>query len=163
MAQISLKKSLMKLKDGTSPTPNSITIKFGQGNLTYSEKRTMEYLLDRGTVDEVREGDDVPVDVKFEGKWDFVTSESGDPPTIEDCLKNVGEASDWVSSDSDACRPYALDIEVTYTPACTGVYNEVITLSDFRWENIDHDLKAGTISVSGKCNITKASSTRVAP
>ena len=162
MAQISLKKSTMKLKDG-SGTPKTITIKFGQGNLTYSEKRTMEYLLDRGVVDEVREGDDVPVDVKFEGKWEYVTAETGDPPTIEDCLKNVGEADDWVSSDSDTCRPYALDIEVTYAPACTGVQNEVIVLSDFRWENIDHDLKAGTISVSGKCNITKASSTRVTP
>ena len=163
MAQISLKKSTMKLKDGTSPTPNSITIKFGQGNLTYSEKRSMEYLLDRGVVDEVREGDDIPVDVKFEGKWDYVTAENGDPPTIEDCLKNVGEASDWVSSDSDACRPYALDIEITYAPSCTGVQNEVISLQDFRWESIDHDLKAGTLSVSGKCNITKASSTRVNP
>lgn len=163
MAQISLKKSVMKLIDGTSPTPNTLTIKFGQGNLTYSEKRTMEYLLDRGVVDEVREGDDVPVDVKFEGKWEYVTASSGGTPTIEDALKNVGEASDWESSDTDTCRPYALDIQVLYTPGCTGVQNETITLADFRWESIDHDLKAGTISVSGKCNITKASSARTDP
>jgi hypothetical protein len=136
----------------------SITIKVGEGTVTYSEKRNIQYTLDRGVLDEVREGDEVPVDVKFDLIWEYIKGTTG-APTAEDCLKKIGEAATWRSSDTDACRPFALDIVIEYIPACTGD-PETITLPDFRYESLDHDLKAGTISCTGKCNATEASSVR---
>jgi hypothetical protein len=133
---------------------NEITVKVGEGTLTYSEKRTMEYTLNRGTLDEVREGDEVPMDVAFDLVWEYITGTTG-APTVEDALKKIGEASTWRSSDTDACKPYAVDIVVEYEPDCTGD-PETITLPDFRWEALDHDLKAGTIKCTGKCNATVA-------
>lgn len=134
---------------------NSITVKVGEGTLTYSEKRNMEYTLDRGTLDEVREGDEVPMDVKFDITWDYITGDGVGTPSVEDALKKLGDAATWRSSDLDACKPYAVDVVIEYTPDCAGD-PEVITLPDFRWESLDHDLKAGTISCTGKCNATVA-------
>lgn len=166
--QIDLKNALLKLRDGTTPTPVEITVKVGEGNLTYSEKRNMEYTLDRGNLDEVREGDQVPVDVSFGLTWEYVTGGdfTGAVGTVEDFLKRRGLYAANVSSDSDTCRPYAVDVVIEYEPPCAGGDNprpnETIILADFRWESLDHDLRAGTISATGKCNVTQATSTRSA-
>jgi hypothetical protein len=163
-AQIDLKNATITLKDGTG-TPRSITIKVGEGNLTYSEKRNIVYTLDRGVLDEVREGDQVPVDVSFGLIWEYITggSTTGAIGTVEDFLKKRGVYADNVSSDADTCRPYAVDVVISYVPACSGsvvLPNETITLADFRWESLDHDLRAATISCTGKCNVTQATSVR---
>lgn len=167
MAQIDLKYTTLSLQDGSTPTPNSITIKIGEGNLTYSENKTIEYTLDRGLIDEVREGDEVPMDVSFDLVWEFITGNTdsaGVPPTVEDALKNQNNAASWVSSDPDTCRPYALDVIIEYVPQCGAgaptQEQEVITLPDFRYETLDHDLRAGTISCSGRCNAKVATIVR---
>lgn len=162
---VDIKRSTLTIKDGTLPTPNEIAIKVGEGNLTYTENRTIEYILDRGLIDEVREGDQVPLDVSFEFNWEYVTGSpsSGALPTIEDALKRTGNAGDWTSSDADTCAPYAVDIEILYEPFCgqsAGIENERITISDFRWESLDHDLRAATISVTGRANVRTATAVR---
>jgi hypothetical protein len=168
-AQIDLKNALVKLRDGTPGTPVEITIKVGEGNLTYSEKRNMIYTLDRGVLDEVREGDQVPVDVAFGLIWEYITGGdyTGAVGTVEDFLKKRGLYAGNVSSDSDACRPYAVDVVVEYEPPCAPGStnpkpNETIILADFRYESLDHDLRAATIACTGKCNVVQATSTRSA-
>jgi hypothetical protein len=166
-AQIDIKNTELKLQDGTTPTPNEIIIKVGEGNLTYSENRTIEYTLDRGRIDEVREGDEVPMDVSFDLLWEFITGNTdsaGVPPTVEDVLKNQNNASTWISSDPDTCRPFAVDVLVENVPVCGAgsptQEQEFITLPDFRYETLDHDVRAGTISVTGRCNAKVASIVR---
>lgn len=158
-AQIDLKDATVYIRDGDSPV-NSLEIKIGEGNLSWTEARNMEYSLDRGLLDEVKEGDEIPVEVSFDFTWEYLKGDTGSTvPTVEDVLKQRGEAADWVSSDADLCRPYAVDIVVRYVPNCTGD-EEQITLSDFRWESLDHDLRNGTVAVSGKCNVTQATIVR---
>ena len=161
-AQIDLKYATIKIKDGTTPTANELEITIGEGNLNYTEARNIEYTLDRGNLDEVREGDQIPVDVSIDFVWEYLRGPlAGTPPTVEEAVKKIGNASTWVSTDSDACRPYAVDIEINYAPTpSTCGDREIITLPDFRWENMDHDLRAGTVSVSGKCNVTQATVVR---
>jgi hypothetical protein len=167
-AAIDLKNATLKLRDGTAGTPVEIEVKIGEGNLTYSEKRNMTYTLDRGILDEVREGDQVPVDVSFGLIWEYITggADTGAVGTIEDFLKRRGLYAANVSSDADTCRPYAVDLVVEYEPACSGGTvkrpNETIVLADFRYESLDHDLRAATISCTGKCNVTQATATRLA-
>lgn len=170
-AQIDLKDCIIKLKDGSG---NEIEVKIGEGNLTYTESRNIEYTLDRGTLDEVREGDEVPIDVSMDFLWDYLkgpsssstvttgTSDTG-TPTIEDVLKQEGAAAHWTSTDADACRPYAVDIEIVNTPSPTACGDkETILLSDFRYESLAHDLREGSVAVTGRCNVTKATITREA-
>ena len=157
-AQIDLKNATVLIKDGTA-TPNSIAVKIGTGNCTYSERRNIEYTLDRGILDEVREGDQVPVELRFDFVWEYIISASGGTVTVEDALKQQGEAAAWTSSDADACRPYAVDVQIEYIPECTGD-SEEIAFADFRYEQLDHDLRNGSVACSGKCNILQPTITR---
>jgi hypothetical protein len=165
MAQIDIRDAVIKIKDGgVGSAQNEIEIKVGEGNFTWTERKNMEYLLDRGNLDEVREGDQAPVEVSFEFKWEYITGgvTTTTIPSIEDALKKVEAASTWVTSDSDPCRPYAVDLEVTYTPDCSSGDVETMTFPDFRYEELSHDLRAGQISCSGQCNVTEATVARSA-
>lgn len=159
-AQIDLKDTVFELKDGgVGSAQQSLEIKIGEGTLTYDERRNMEYVRDRGLLDVVREGDEEPIDVRFDFTWEFLrtTSTTGAGiPTVEDALKQRGEAAAWVSSSADPCEPYAVDIVVTYTPPCGGELTEIITLPDFRYTSLAHDAAAGTVAVTGQCNVTQA-------
>lgn len=136
----------------------ALEAKLGEGNLSFDETQNIEYILNRGVIDEVREGDEAPLDVTLDAQYQFVTGHTSDPggglPTIRDALKKVGLASGWTSSDiADPCRPYSIDIELFYEPICDTVYGEVVTLQYFRFEKLSFDAKAGTINVTGKCNV----------
>jgi hypothetical protein len=122
--------------------------------LTYSEKRGVTYVLNRGHIYSVKLADDAPVEVGLQFIWEFLRSASGQPPTVEEALKQIGGASAWVSSDVDACAPYSVDIIICYVPPCGDT--ERIALRYFRWESLDHDLKAGTVDIRGNCNVAFA-------
>lgn len=134
-----------------------VEAKLGDGNLTYTENREMEYRLDRGELDTVREGDDQPLEISLDFVWEFLRASTGDEPTLEDAIKQRGEASDWETSDtSDSCAPYAVDIEIEHDPPCEGEQREFILLPDFRWESLEHNASDAQISMSGRCNSREA-------
>ena len=159
MAQIDLKNATITMKDGST---NELEIKIGEGNLSWTEKVNRIYTKDRGLLNDVRDGDEEPVEVSMDFIWEFLKADSGDPPSPIDVLKQAGEASAWVSTDADACRPYAIDIEVLYEPPCGGELDEKILLEDFRYEQLQFDLRNATVAVTGKCNKTTATITREA-
>lgn len=164
MARIDKKLTSITFKDG-SVTPNTLEIKIGEENITFNEQRAMEYLLDRGSLDTVKQGDEIPVDVSLGFTWEYyegTTGTSGVPSPI-DFLKRQNAASAYVSSDSDACAPYAIDIVLLYkpVPSSCGDQEEII-LPDFRYESLAFDLDASSITVTGKCNVTAATVTRSA-
>lgn len=142
-------------------TGQVLNIKVGEGNLTYSETRNRDYIKDRGNLDTVRDGDDEPMDVTFDFVWEYITAvTSSGVPTVEDVLKQTGEASGWLTTSTDACEPYCISVEVYYDPACSGVNNEKVVLPYFRHEKLDHNLRDSQVSCTGKCNATVATVTR---
>lgn len=234
MNLIDLKDCTMTIKDG-STVQESISILIGEGNLTWSEKRNIEYKTDRGSLatGAVREGDQVPVDVSFEFVWNYIkgirsvvntgikTAESetagavdidcdttgttvangtkfviaGDTvihtiatgttttnliftpglgsnvnnqaaitffgtPSVGDAIKKTGEAAAWISTDTDTAQPFAVNVQITNIPSSSTVDKETMVFSDFRYESLEHDPKAGSISCTGKCNIVAPTVTR---
>ena len=159
-AQIDLKNATIYLKDGgVGSAQQSLEVKIGEGTLTYDERKNIEYVRDRSLLDTVKEGDEEPIDVRFDFTWEFlqaVSTTAAGTPTVEDALKQRGEASGWVSSSADPCEPYAVDVVVEYIPPCGGELDEIITLPDFRYTSLAHDLSAGTVAVTGQCNATDA-------
>jgi hypothetical protein len=154
-ATIDLKNCTMKLKDGKT-IPNEVEIKIGEGNFTYTERVERDYELDRGILDTVRNGDETPMEVRFDFKWEFIKSKTGDSvPTIEEALKQIGLASSWVTTSSDACEPYSVDVELENDPGCAPEQREITTFPDFRYEELSHDLRNASISCSGRCNATE--------
>ncbi len=139
---------------------NIIEIHLGEGTLTYDEKRAVVYVLNRGRIFTVKIGDDAPIDISFQFIWEFLRAGSGEPPTPEEALRQIGAASAWVSSSNDPCEPYSVDIIICNIPPCEG-NSEVIILPYFRHESLAHDLKNGTVSVTGKSNSAFAIVNRV--
>ena len=161
-AVIDLKKATIKIVDGgAGSSQKEVVIKIGEGNLTWTERKEREYLLDRGLIDEVRDGDETPMEVSMDFNFEYYQSvaASGTPTPIE-ALKKVGEASAWVSTDVDPCRPYCVDIIVEYDPGCGTGTTETLTFPDFRYEDIGGDIRGGTFSCTGRCNATEPTSVR---
>lgn len=156
--RIDFKQAVLKVKDGGT---NEYTVVLGEGNFQYTEKRNLEYRLDRGVLDDVTEGDQVPVEVSLSAVWDYVKGRTTNL-SLEDAIKGVETCSTWVSTDADECRPYAVDLELTYTPSCAAADEEVITLPDFRYDDIQRDLRNQTVSITGRCNVTSATVVRAA-
>jgi len=95
-------------------------------------------------------GDDEPVDVSFDIMWDWIFS--GTLVTDADAIRDIIQGNGFTTTGA-SCEPYACDITIVIQDAVCSE-NETITLADFRWEELSYDMKAGTISCSGKCNIS---------
>lgn len=142
--------------------PHSIALKNGDGTFTFSEKKNREYTLDRGALSEVRNGDESPVEWSLDLIYEFLEAESGETtPTPREAFNRIGAAAGWTSSDADTCRPYSVDLVIEYEPECSDIEKEVVTITTARHEQLDYDLKAGTIKVSGKANIELVDTARV--
>lgn len=153
-----LKECTLYLRDGDSP-PNELEFKFDEGNLTYSRKRNIEYRKDRGILDETREGDEEPLEVSLEGRFNCVVSSSGDPLSVTEFLEMTGNGSSLVST-GGPCQPSAIDLVLEVDHDCDGVDDEIVTFPEFRFEDIGGDFRAGTLSISGKCNVVRPTSVR---
>jgi hypothetical protein len=137
-----------------------LEVTIGEGNLTWTEAKEYEYLLDRGDLDTVKEGDEQPLEVSLEFVYDFVTTGTGESITPVDAVKGTGGADEWVSSSSDLCEPYAVDMVVRHCVPCGSDEDEEVTFPDFRYESLEYDLSEATIAVSGRCNVSEATSVR---
>lgn len=140
--------------------PQRIAVKIGEGNLTYTESKEYEYLLDRGNLDTVKEADQQPVDVSIDFVYEHVTTGTSEDISVVDALKQSGSANEWVSSSSDLCEPYSVDIVVDHVTPCGSTENELTTLGDYRYESLEFDLSEATISTSGRCNLVEATVSR---
>jgi hypothetical protein len=131
-----------------------VEIKVGDGNVTWDTSRNLEYEMDKGEIDAVVEGDDIPVDVSIDLVYEYLTAVTGSGiPTAEDVLKQRGEASTWITSGEDSCEVYAIDIEIDYEPPCAAQH-EITTFPEFRWESVSHDVSQASLAVRGKCKDT---------
>lgn len=155
---VDLKNATVKFSDGTS-TPNTLTIKMDEGNLTYERKREVKVKRDRGQLDYFQEGDKQPVSLSLEGRFAAIRSSSGDAVTPIEFLEKEGAASAFVST-SNACEIDTIDIIVQLRYACGSMQDEVITFADFAFESYGGNFKDGTLSVQGVCNIEKPTSIR---
>jgi hypothetical protein len=142
--------------------PHLLYIQIGDGNLTFTETVERIYDRDRGILDTVRNGDEQPLELNLEFTYVFVTSETNKVVTPVDALKQLNDASEWVSSDSDQCAPYAVNIELRHCLPCGTDQDEKLVFTDFRYETLEYDTQEATIAVSGRCNVTDAVATRLA-
>ena len=140
--------------------PQRVEIQVGEGNLTWTEAKEYEYLRERGDLDTVKEGDEQPIDLSMDFVYEFIKTESGEDITPVDALKQDGEADEWITSSSDACEPYSVDILAKHCVPCGSDQDEDVLFTDFRYESLDFDIGEATIAVSGRCNVSEATVTR---
>jgi hypothetical protein len=140
--------------------PQQLEVKIGEGNMTYTESKEYDYLLDRGDLDTVREGDQQPVDLSIDFVYEHVITGTDEEISVVDALKRQNAASEWVSASSDLCEPYAVDVVIDQVTPCGTTENELTTLPEYRYESLEFDLSEATISTSGRCNTVEASVSR---
>lgn len=140
--------------------PQRLEIKIGEGDLSWSETRELIYDRDRDRLDTVRLGQEQPVSVDLAFTFEYVTTQSGQAITPADAVKNVGGAVEWISSSSDACEPYAVDIYVVHDVPCGTDHDQDFLFPDFRWESLEYSMQDATIAVTGQCNATEVITTR---
>ena len=139
--------------------PQELSVKIGDGDLKYSEASQYHYDLDRGLLDSVRDGDEVPLDVSLNFTWTATISGTSESITPMEAIKQNGAASEWVSTGGD-CEPYAVDLVVVHTPICGSSQPETYVFPQFRSEKRGPDFKSAAISIDGKCNATEPTITR---
>lgn len=140
--------------------PQEIEIKVGDGDISYTERNEYLYDLDRGDLDSVREGNQIPMDVVLDFVYEHITTGTNETISPMDALKRRGSASEWVSSSSDQCEPYAVDIEVYHSLPCGTNQDEITTFPDFRSDQREISFRDAVISVTGRCNATEPIVTR---
>ncbi|KYC47832.1 MAG: hypothetical protein AMQ22_00238 [Candidatus Methanofastidiosum methylothiophilum] len=145
-----LKDAVITLKDGTPTTPKTLEIVADEGDLSFSESREINPIMDRGSLALIREGNETMVDVSFSIKYSGLLGSA--TPTVYEALKKQGTGgSTWQSTNADS-EVYTVDIEFEVSDPSTGSPVEVIRISKFAYEKIE--FKEGeeydTLSVSGK-------------
>lgn len=140
--------------------PRWIDIKIGDGDAKWTEKNEYNYDLDRGDLDTVREGNQVPMDLSLAFVFEHVKSGTGEAITPMEAIKGVGAASDWTSSAEDLCEPYAVDIVIIDNPPCGNAAKETFLFPDFRSESREGSFKDATVNVTGRCNAVEPVVTR---
>lgn len=161
MAQIDIKNCTFKFIDGTTPTPNTLEFKIGEGTMSFRMRRNLVFTKNRGKLDLVKIGDDVPMEVSFDVVWEFLKAQPGSAnPMPYEFLTQTGMASSYKSTSADDCEPYAINIEIDDITPCTDDMNERIVLPYFRQDKIDGGFRDGMLKVTGRCNATAATATR---
>lgn len=139
--------------------PRVCVVKLGSGNLNWDEETPIVYLDDRGKLDEVKKGDEVPLSVRLAYRWRFLQAPvSSGTPTEEDVFFFRGEAATWVSTSPDQCEFPCIDLELENDVTCGAVTKkEFLMFPMLRAEEFMHDPKPSLVTVQGKCNVVAPS------
>lgn len=131
--------------------PQELAIKIGDGDLKYTENLGYVYDLDRGLLDDVRLGNDVPMDLSLDFVYEHITTGTNETISPMDALKQIGGASGWLSSAEDQCQPYSVDLMIVFTPPCGTSQVETTIFPDVRAEKREVSFKDSKISLTAKC------------
>ncbi len=162
MALIDLKDCTLYIKDGTTPTPNSIEVEIGEGNLMYTVSRTIDQRKARGLLFQLREGEQLPVDINFQFVWRHIISSGSENPTVDEVLQGIGAAATWKSASSDPAGPRTVKLVFERVRTCNGSGgdSETLTFDDFVHEELAHNPKDATIDCRGISNRVRPSVSR---
>ena len=130
------------IKDGTSPTPLSLTLLLDEGDLSWTQRTQTLEIKDRGSIaaGHTRRGDDESVVLSFSTKWTQLLGNSVEPADalqLYEFLMFTSSAN--VASTSGAGQQETLRLEFTVTdPAGVAgerivfdkVYRESLTMSE---------------------------------
>lgn len=159
---IDLKGSEVIIADGDAT--NVKTVKFNNGNFTWTEKKPTEIVTSRGKlraggerVAEVRLGDEQPIDFSFSGMFDV--ADMGFVDVLKGKPDANGNPTYESASPDGACGPYMFDMYLKFDPAT--IYGSACTTEAITYSfkpcivtSMQFSVKDSTITVSGQCFAT---------
>jgi|SRR3990167_2966020 len=143
-------------------TSSKLAIKVGNGTVAFTEHSDHEYVPNQGLIETgfVRDADEEPIDLKIDALFEFIKSDigGGEGLTIDEFLNQENAGSSLISTGGSS-EPYAVDVEVVHDTPCS-VDDEAVAFEDFRVDTTNYDPKAGTLSITGQCNVTRVRALR---
>jgi len=126
---------VLKIQDGTAGTPNEITVLYADGNLKWDITRNVQQIMDRGSLSELKKGQDAPVTGSFAKKYDQVIARDTDAnPSVYEAITGSGAASHWVST-SNYCGVYTCRLIFEIYDECKGE-TETITFEKCHFNKV---------------------------
>jgi len=160
-----MRDGILKLLDGTSPTPKEFEFIFEEGDLEFTEVQNVTNILDRGKLSHFREGDDEPVGISFTLKYVELLSQTSDPgPSFREALKHIGKASSWTSTSADSCTDIITNtLQFDVKSPCPGEESERMTFRKFYHTNLNFSEgdEFNTVAVEGVAYVKEADVTKV--
>lgn len=164
------------VRDGTSPTPNSVAIPIQSGDFKFSRTRTANTIHNRGALKEFTRGTEEACAISFSIVFERYESKSGaipsaESPTPVEALTGTGAASTWRSTLPNRLNsPFGTDLVFTIADVEGGAsvggsgQNEIMTFTKFVADKIDFSEgeASNTLDVSGKALVLGPTITTVA-
>lgn len=143
----------IQIKDDPSGG-NSITLTIEEGDLSVTETRNVNVIMDRGGMQGVRKGDDVPIEWSLSLKFtEAIKQTAASDPSVREAVLGVGAAAAWVSTTNNQSDVFTFDLDWTVTTPKAADSDERVSLEDAWIESvaISEDAEANKIELSGKC------------
>lgn len=157
MISVELKNCNLFILDATGS--NYITVRIGEGTLTYSTKRDIQQRKSRGNLYQVREGEEQVTEINFQFVWDLITSSGEEHPTVEEALNGLAPGWTSASASLDPNSPFTTNLQFVNQIPCYGIaggyITETLNFPIFSYETFDHQVKDATIDCKGFSNRTK--------
>jgi len=154
---------LLKIKGGN--TTELLTVPIQKGDVRFGVKRPAKVIMNRGKVDSLAQGFEVPMEVRFSVEFEEWTgrtlSAPNNTPSVPDALRQKGNAASWHSVQT--CGPYVVDlIFVLSNPCSSGDQNETLTFPSFHADSVEfaEGEDTDTLEVMGICNALEPTAVR---
>lgn len=137
----------LRVDDNGGGSEGSVTVTLEEGDLAWRQRRPAQIVMDRGELDHARKAPSEAVELSF-SMWyqDLVAHDS---PTPYEVLTNTGDASAWLTQESDS-DVWAVDVKFTASDP-SGGSSEVLSFDRFVVEDIDFEEgEPSRLSVSGR-------------
>ena len=167
MATRNLTHGTLKIIDGTTPTPNSLTVPIADGDLTFEEKKQANVIKNRGVLKEFSQGEEEAVPVSWTITFERWEAKPAGTPSVVDILKGRGGAAAYKTTNPNKINsPYTTTLEFTIADVegTGGGYNEVLTFTLFSADalSFSEGKEKNTVKVSGMALVTKPTITSAA-
>lgn len=161
-----LRDAELVLKDGTSPTPQQLTVLLDEGDLTWTERQNTIEIKNRGRLagGHLRPGEEESVSLSFSAKWTQLYGNAiapGDPLQLYEFL-TFASGTD-VTSTSGAGEQNTLTFEFSVLDPA-GVASEKITFPLVYQDalSLSEGAEYNVINFSGRAFVTRPTISRLA-
>ncbi|HHA19193.1 MAG TPA: hypothetical protein ENK70_05755 [Methylophaga sp.] len=140
MSRRGLRDAVLTIQDGFG---QSVAVKIGKGTISWTEKRNIEYIRNRGNLYCVKQLKDDATEVQFSFRWEWLSNITG--VSIYEALTCSIEG--WQTT-GGFCEPPAVDLYLTITPKnCEE--SEIIVFNEFRLTLRNPSIREGQIRARG--------------
>jgi hypothetical protein len=119
---------------------NHITVKMGQGGLSWTESDPAIVKMDRGSLDHWRPAEEVPVQFSFTAEDRGLIAASGTTNTataLREALFALSSASDWATCDTNAAV-YTVQVRLSIVDPSSGTGDSVILFANAKCETFEY-------------------------